>query len=154
VKRVRSDVARSAAECARPVHHRAAVALQPIPRAPATGRGKSQAIDTLCASTRRATSPSLVGRPRRRRALPRGLPQNVQVHGTLADFALEPIDLLLAQCLFLFRPCTQCVLRAEQKTLTPFLYFGYFEPMPPRCLGCRCLTSEHADYQGCATLRS
>ena len=25
--------------------------------------------------------------------------------------------------------------------------------MPPCCLGCRRLTSEHADYQGCATLR-
>ena len=102
---------------------------------------------------RRGTSSSLVGRPRRRRALFRGLPQNVQVHGQLAHLALEPIDLLLAQDIFLFRPRAQGVLRAEQKALPSLLHLGYFKSMPPCCLSCCRLTSEHADYQGCATLR-
>ena len=130
-----------------PRWHRSQYRARPQP-----GAGKS-ALDILCASTRRVTSPSLVGRPRRRRALPRGLPQNVQVHGQLAHLALEPIDLFLAQCILLFRPRAQGVLRAEQKALPSLLHLGYFKSMPPCCLSCCRLTSEHADYQGCATLR-
>jgi hypothetical protein len=56
-------------------------------------------------------SPSLVGRPRRRRAQPGRLAQKIQVHGQLADLALEPIDNLLTLRLVFFRPGSQAILR-------------------------------------------
>ena len=51
----------------------------------------------------------------------------------LADLALEPIYLFLAQCLLVSRPRAQSVLRAEQKPLTPLLHLGYLKPVPPCC---------------------
>ena len=87
------DAVQSSAECARLVVRRTAPGPSRSPRAPAAGHGETLRLYTLCASIGRATSPSLVGRPRRRRAQPGRLAQNIQVHRQLADLALEPIDI-------------------------------------------------------------
>src|SRR5277367_3867821 len=103
------------------------------------------------ASIRRDTSPSLVGRPRRRRA-PCSLPQNVQVHGQLAHLALEPIDFFFAQRFVFLLASSKCVLRPEQEAIAPPFHFGYLQPVSPRRLNRRGLTLEQADYQGRTTL--
>jgi hypothetical protein len=93
-----------------------------------TARARSRAREisarcTLVASIRGATSPSLVGRPRRRRA-PRSLAQNVQVRGQLAHLALEPIDFFLAQRFVFFLASTKCVLRPEQEAIALLFHLG------------------------------
>ena len=117
----------------------------------AAGHGKIPELCTLVASRRRATSPSLVGRPRRRRA-PCGLAQNVQVHGQLAHLALEPIDFFFAQRLVFLLASTKCVLRPEREAIAPPFHLGDLQPVPPRSPNRRGLTLEQADYQGCTTL--
>src|ERR1700728_1639865 len=130
---------------------RAAAVPQQLPRAPAAGHGKISELCRLCASRRRATSLSFVGRPRRRRA-PCSLAQNVQVHGQLADLALEPIDFFFAQRLVFLLASTQCILCPTQEAIAPRFYLGDLQPVSPGRLSGRRLTLEQADYQSCATL--
>jgi hypothetical protein len=65
----KSDTARSTVVCVPPGLRRSAEQPQQLPRVLAAWHGKMSELYTLCVSVRRATSPSLVGRPQRRSAL-------------------------------------------------------------------------------------
>jgi hypothetical protein len=131
---------------------RAAVAPQPIPRARRRAREKPSIQHTLRIDTPGNVSPSLVGGPRRRRALLGRHPQNVQVHGQLALRLSRLISTSRNASSYFGRPrsafCAPSRNRSSHSSTS-----ATFKTVPPCCPGCRRLTSEHADYQGCATFR-
>src|SRR6202044_3377631 len=98
---------RSNAECAQLELRPAAAEPSRPPRAPAAERGKTSELYKLSASIRRATSSSLVGRPRRRRAQPGRRLQNLEIDGQFADLALEAVEFLFAQSPLFLGPRAQ-----------------------------------------------
>jgi hypothetical protein len=127
------------------------MAPQPRLRAAATGARENLSTRHTLRVDSRAASPSLDGRPRRRRALPGRLTQNVQVHGQLAHLALEPVTFSLTQRVFLFAPARKAnsaPSRNRCRHPLPWL----FQPVMPRRVSCPRLSLQKVQHQRCAAL--